>query len=106
MKKAFTAFMAIAAVAGTLAATTTDADAQWRRRGPPPGAVIGGLAAGALLGAAIAGGGGPGYYYGPGPYYYGPGPVVVEDPGCRIVRRRVWDEYRGIWVVRRVEVCG
>jgi hypothetical protein len=32
--------------------------------------------------------------------------VVVEDPGCRIVRRRVWDEYRGIWVVRRVEVCG
>lgn len=105
MKKAFTAFLAIAAVAGTLAATTTDADAQWRRRGPPPGAVIGGLAAGALLGAAIAGGG-PGYYYGPGPYYHGPGPVVVEDPGCRIVRRRVWDEYRGIWVVRRVEVCG
>lgn len=105
MKKAFTAFLAVAAIAGTLAATTTDADAQWRRRGWVPGAVVGGVAAGALLGAAIANSG-PAYAAPPPGYYYGPGPAYVDDPGCRLVRRRVWDEYRGIWVVRRVEICG
>jgi hypothetical protein len=104
MKKAFTAFVAVAAIAGTLAATTTSADAQWRRRGPHPGAVIGGIAAGALLGAAIANSGPA--YAAPPPGYYDPGPAyVVEEPACVIRRQRVWDEYRGIWVVRRVQVC-
>ncbi|TAK48035.1 MAG: hypothetical protein EPO23_09345 [Xanthobacteraceae bacterium] len=104
MKKVFTAFLAVAAVAGTLAASTSSADAQRWRHGPGAGAVIGGVAAGALLGAAIAGSGPvyaappPDYYYG-----YGPGPVYVEEPPCRVVRERFWDGYA--WRARRVQVC-
>ena len=105
MKKAFTAIIAVAAVAGTLAATTTGADAQWRR-GPGPGAaaVIGGLAAGAIIGGAIANSG-PGYGPPPPGYYYAPGPdaVYIEEPACRLVRERFWDGYA--WRVRRVQVC-
>ena len=57
--------------------------------------VIGGLAVGGLLGAAAA-----------QPRYYAPAPVYVEEgPPCRMVRQRVWDDYRGAWMYRRVEVC-
>jgi hypothetical protein len=53
MKKTLTALVAVAAVAGTLAAVATDADAQRRRHwgwGPAVGlGVVGGLAVGAFL---------------------------------------------------------
>jgi hypothetical protein len=53
MKKTLTAFSAAAIIAATLAATATDASAQWRRGwgwGPAVGlGVLGGLAVGAIL---------------------------------------------------------
>jgi hypothetical protein len=62
MKTTLARFLALALVAGTLAATVTDASAQWRRgwgygggwgwRGPGPGV---GIAAGVVAGAVVAG---------------------------------------------------
>jgi len=53
MKKTLTGFLAVAAIAGTMAATVSDADAQWRRHGGGWGP--GGVALGILGGAAVAG---------------------------------------------------
>jgi hypothetical protein len=58
--------------------------------------VAGGLIGGALLGGALASRPAP-------PVYYAPAPVYVEEPLCRVVRKRYWDGYG--WVYRRVEVC-
>jgi hypothetical protein len=52
MKNTLTGFLAVAAIAGTLAATVSDADAQWRRRGGGWGP---GIALGVLGGAVVAG---------------------------------------------------
>jgi hypothetical protein len=57
--------------------------------------------------------GGPGYgpapyqYYEPAPRYYGGGPRYQAYGGgdCYWVTRRRFNEYRGVWVVRRVRVC-
>jgi uncharacterized membrane protein len=59
--------------------------------------LIGGLAAGTIIGAAVA----------QPRYYYAPAPVAVRAvPGCYWTRGpAVWNEYRGIWVHRRVQVC-
>jgi hypothetical protein len=88
MKKTFVAFVAVATVAGSLAATPASA-----QRGVAAG-VAAGLLGGAIIGGAIASS---------RPAYGGP--VYVEDapPACRLVRERFWDGYD--WRYRRVEVC-
>jgi hypothetical protein len=89
MKKTFSAFLAVATIAGALA--TTPASAQ---RGIAAG-VAAGLIGGAIVGGAIASS---------RPGYAAPAPVYVEEaPACRMVRERFWDGYG--WRFRRVEVC-
>ena len=58
--------------------------------------IIGGLAVGTLFGAAVA-----------QPRYYAPQPVyIVPPPSCYWTRGRpVWDDYRGIWIRPRIQVC-
>jgi len=91
MKKTFVAFVAVAAIAASFAATPASA-----QRGLGA-AVAGGIIGGAIVGGAIAA-------TAPPPAYYG-APVYVEapPPGCRFVRERFWDGYD--WRFRRVEVC-
>ena len=87
MKKTLAAFVAVATIAGSLAATPASAQ---RYLGA---AVAGGLIGGTIVGGAVAAS--------------RPAPVYVEEappPGCRFVRERFWDGYA--WRFRRVEVCG
>ena len=91
MKKTFAAFVAVATIAGSLAATPASA-----QRGVAAG-VVGGLIGGAIIGGAIAS---------RRPAYAAPAPVYVEEapyPACRMVRERFWDGYA--WRFRRMEVC-
>jgi hypothetical protein len=97
MKKTLAAFVAVATIAGSLAV----APAANARDGAVAAGVAGGLIGGALLGGAIAASR-PAPVY--GGYGYAPAPVYVE-PACRVVRQRVWDDYRGVWRYRPVEVC-
>ena len=89
MKKTFAAFVAVATIAGALAAAPASA-----QRGVGA-AVVGGLIGGAIVGGAIASSR-PAYGYGERVY-------VDEAPPCRMVRERFWDGYG--WRFRRVEVC-
>ena len=89
MNKTFAALVAVATIAGSLAATPASA-----QRGVGA-AVVGGLIGGAIIGGAIASS---------RPVYGAP--VYVEEappPACRLVRERFWDGYG--WAYRRVEVC-
>ena len=86
MKKTFAAFVAVATIAGSLAATPASA-----QRG-----VAAGLIGGAIIGGAIASSR-PAYGYGERVY------VEEAPPACRLVRERFWDGYG--WAYRRVEVC-
>ena len=89
MKKTFAAFVAVATIAGSLAATPASA-----QRGVGVG-IAAGLLGGAIIGGAIASS---------RPAYAAPAPVYVDDyPACRLVRERFWDGYG--WSYRRVEVC-
>jgi len=89
MKKTFSAFLAVATVAGALFATPASA-----QRGVAAG-LAAGLIGGAIVGGAIASS---------RPGYAAPAPVYVEEaPACRMVRERFWDGYG--WRFRRVEVC-
>ena len=89
MKKTFAALVAVATIAGSLAATPASA-----QRGVAAG-IVGGLIGGAIIGGAIASS---------RPAYAAPAPVYVDDyPACRLVRERFWDGYG--WRHRRVEVC-
>ena len=88
MKKTFAAFVAVATIAGSLAATPASAqrgvaagvaaglhrrrDHRWRDRLQPPG-------------------------------LWWPGVCGRALPPCRLVRERFWDGYG--WRFRRVEVC-
>jgi hypothetical protein len=92
MKKTFVAFVAVATIAGSLAATPASA-----QRGLGA-AVAGGIIGGAIVGGAIAS---QRPAYG-GPAYYG-GPVYVEEAPCHWVRERFWDGYG--WRFRRTQVC-
>lgn len=95
MKKAISALLAVATVAGSLATAMPAANA---RDGGAIAAGVGlGILGGAIVGGAIANSR-PAYGYG-----YAPGPVYVEEPACRLVRERFWDGYG--WRVRRVQVC-
>lgn len=89
MKKTFAALVAVATIAGSLAATPASA-----QRGVAAG-IVGGLIGGAIIGGAIASS---------RPAYAAPAPVYVDDyPACRLVRERFWDGYG--WRHRRVEIC-
>jgi hypothetical protein len=89
MKKTVSALLAVATIAGSLAATPASA-----QRGVAAG-VVGGLIGGAIIGGAIASS---------RPAYAAPAPVYVDEgPACRMVRERFWDGYG--WRYRRVEVC-
>jgi hypothetical protein len=86
--------------AATLAAAVVPAPAQAGGNGGAVAAgIVGGLAVGTILGATAA-----------QPRYYGPPPAYVAEPApppsCYWTRGRpVWDDYRGIWVRPRVQVC-
>lgn len=99
MKKMLAGLLALAAIALTLAASSTDASAQWRRgwggggwhggwggRGPGPG-VAAGVVAGALVAGAIIASRPPGYVVYPG--YAQP----VYAPGCYWASRPVYDVF-------------
>jgi hypothetical protein len=97
MKKTLSAMLAIATIAGSLVSVAPAAKADGGRIAA---GVAGGLIGGALLGGAIAASRpAPAYGYG------APAPVYVEEPECRVVRQRFWDEYRGVWRSRPVQVC-
>jgi hypothetical protein len=92
MKKALSAFLAVATVAGSLATAMPAANA---RDGGAVAAGVGlGILGGAIAGAAIANS---------RPAYAAPAPVYVEEPACHLVRERFWDGYA--WRFRRVQVC-
>lgn len=95
MKKTVSAVLAAATIAGSLVSVAPAAKADGGRIAA---GVAGGLIGGALLGGAIAASR-------PAPVYGAPAPVYVEEPACRIVRQRFWDEYRGVWRSRPVQVC-
>ena len=81
MRNTFAAFVAVATIAGSLAATAASAE-----RGVAPGVAA------------------PGRYW-PAPYGAGPGPGPYDDFGsCEWVTQRFWDGYG--WRIRRVRVCG
>jgi hypothetical protein len=90
MRKGLIALVAAATLAGTLATSTTKADAQ-RWVAPLTLGILGGL----IIGNHIA----------RDRYYYGPPPVYVEPgPDCYLTRGRpVWNGQR--WVRPTVEVC-
>jgi hypothetical protein len=93
MKKTVSALLAVATIAGSLVSVAPAARADGGRIAA---GVAGGLIGGALLGGAIAAS---------RPAYGAPAPVYVEEPPCRMVRERYWDDYRGVWRTRPVEVC-
>lgn len=101
MKKALTVAIAALAIAGTMAASVTDASAR-NRGGAVAAGVIGGLAAGAIIGGALSS---RPAYAAPPAYYYGAPQPVYAQPRCWVEKERVWDEYRGIWRIQRVRVC-
>lgn len=96
-KKVVAGTLAALTIAGTLAVTSTEAEAQrWRgnRGGAVAAGVVGGLALGALAAGAANSYGYPGYGYGPS-YGY--------RPACYNTTQRVWDGYG--WRYQRVTVC-
>jgi hypothetical protein len=92
MKKTFSVLLAAATVAGSLVSVAPAAKADGGRIAA---GVAGGLIGGALLGGALAG----------RPAYAEPAPVYVEEPDCRFVRERFWDDYAGVYRYRRIRVC-
>lgn len=109
LKKTLAAALVLATVGTTIAATTTEAEARWRRGPAVAAGIIGGLAAGALIAGATR----PAYGYDDG--YYRPAyapvygaPAYVDEgydaPVCYTRRQRVYvDDVR--FVYRRVRVC-
>jgi hypothetical protein len=93
MTKTANVFMSAAAVSAVLMLQPVPSRAD---NGQVAAGVIGGLAVGTLFGAAMA-----------QPRYYAPAPVyVAPPPTCYWTRGRpVWDEYRGVWVRPRMQVC-
>ena len=89
MTKTISALLAVTAIAGSLAATPASA-----QRGLGAG-LAAGLIGGAIVGGAIASS---------RPAYAAP--VYVDEPRCRIIRPRYYDEYRGAYVLGRPrQVC-
>ena len=101
MKKTLTTLTAAALIAGTLAATATDASAQWRRGwGWGPG-LAAGIIGGAIITGAIMATRPPGYVVYPG--YAQP----VYGPGCYWTSQPVYDRFGRIvgYTGQPVQVC-
>jgi len=102
MKKTLTALTAAAIVAGTLAATATSADAQWRRHhGWGPAATIGAIVGGTIIAGAILASRPRGYvaYEGYGQPVYG--------PGCYWASQPVYDRWGNVvgYTGQPVQIC-
>jgi hypothetical protein len=99
MKKTLSGLAAAALIAGTLAATATDANAQWRR-GWGPG-IVAGIIGGAIITGAIIASRPPGYVVYPG--YAQP----VYGPGCYWASQPVYDRYGNVvgYSGQPVQVC-
>jgi hypothetical protein len=99
MKKTISALTATAIIAGTLAATATDASAQWRR-GWGPGFAAG-IIGGAIITGAILASRPRGYvvYEGYGQPVYG--------PGCYWASQPVYDRYGNVvgYSGQPVQIC-
>jgi len=99
MKKIFSALTATAIIAGTLAATATDASAQWRR-GWGPGFAAG-IIGGAIITGAILASRPRGYvvYEGYGQPVYG--------PGCYWASQPLYDRYGNVvgYSGQPVQIC-
>jgi len=94
MKSTMTSLLAAAAIAGTLAATATDANAQFRRWGPALGlGIVGGLAIGSILATRP-----PGYVY----YDYGQ-PLYASN--CYWARKRIRDASGTVYWSEPIQVC-
>jgi hypothetical protein len=116
MKKTLTGFLAIATVAALLAASVTDASAQWRNRGWGPGwgwrgpgygwrgpgpGIAAGVVAGALVAGAIIASRPPGYVVYEG--YAQP----VYAPGCYWASQPLFDRWGNVvgYTGQPVQVC-
>jgi hypothetical protein len=99
MKKTLSTLTAAAIIAGTLAATATDASAQWRR-GWGPGLALG-ILGGAIITGAILATRPAGYVVYPG--YAQP----VYGPGCYWASQPVYDRYGRVvgYTGQPVQVC-
>jgi hypothetical protein len=102
MKKTLSALTAAAMIAGTLAATATDASAQWRRHGWGWGpGVAAGIIGGAIITGAILASRPRGYvvYEGYGQPVYG--------PGCYWASQPVYDRYGNVvgYTGQPVQIC-
>jgi len=94
MRKTITSLLAAAAIAGTLAATATDAGAQRRWFGPAlGGAILGGLVVGSILATRP-----PGYVY----YDYGQ-PLYASN--CYWARKRIRDASGTVYWSEPIQVC-
>lgn len=80
-----------AALTMALAFAPASAEARWGRGG---GFLAAGLIGGALIGTAIVANRAHAGYYAP-----------AADTDCYTVRNRVWDDYRGRYVMVRRTVC-
>jgi hypothetical protein len=93
MKKLLSGLLAVAVVAGSLAAAMPTAKAENGNNALAVGAGLLGLGVG--IAAANSQ---PSYGYGGGPVYY-------ARPACYWTSQPVWDPYIGANVYRRVRVC-
>jgi hypothetical protein len=90
-------FSGLLVAAGLVAAVIASPEPSRAENGQVAAGVIGGLALGTLFGAAMA-----------QPRYYAPEPVYVAPPPvtCYWTRGRpVWDDYRGVWMRPRIQIC-
>jgi hypothetical protein len=101
MKRALMTLITAAALGASVTLAPNGAEAE---NGQIAAGVLGGLAVGTILGATAA----PRPYYAPEPMY-APAPVYAAPPAyaeCYWTRGApVWDNWRGIWVRPRVQVC-
>jgi hypothetical protein len=94
MRKTLSSLLAAAAIAGTLAATTTNANAQYRWLGPAVGFGIAGAVIGGILATRP-----PGYVVYPG--YSQP----VYASNCYWARQKFRDTYGRVYYSEPVQVC-
>jgi hypothetical protein len=102
MNKTFATMLAAAMLAGSLAATTTEASAHWRGRGWGPGpGFAAGLLGGAIVAGAIMASRPPGYVVYSG--YAQP----VYGPGCYWASQPLYDQWGRVvgYSGRPVQVC-
>jgi hypothetical protein len=100
MKRTLTALVAAATIAGTLAVSVSNADAQWGRRGWGPG-IAAGIIGGAIIGGAIIASRPRGYVV-----YEGYG-QPVQYAGCYWAAEPVYDRRGRVvgYTGQPVQVC-